>query len=191
VVGSAISRLLHFPLDVFLSQKLRAPGDPELAMGAITETGSIFLNRDIIRSLWVSPKELNDEIHIQRREIERRRRFYRGGRDLPAVKGRDLILIDDGVATGASFLAALKALRPLKPNSLIAAVPVGPSALIAPIERLADELVILEAVENFTAVAPYYESFSPMSDSEVIRILSFRQGWQGLNRIPVKSLRDR
>lgn len=182
IAAWALSRRLNLPLDVFISQKICAPEKPQLALGAVAETGSVFLNRVIMSSLDIPFSVKAELAHMAQQETEWRLLLYRGGRPLPAIAGRTIILVDDGVVTGATFLAAVEALVALMPKRLIAALPVGPAAAIAKIQRFVDELVVLERPVDFDSLASFYEEFRPVPDDEVLKKLSFRRGHEGLRR---------
>ena len=116
VVGYQLSLALHLPLDVFITRKIGAPGNPEYAIGAIAETGSHYLNQEAVSSFDLSQYELNRLIHAQENEIARRKDLYRQGRPLPQLTGRTVLLVDDGIATGSTFLASALAIRSLQPR---------------------------------------------------------------------------
>lgn len=171
-VGYRLSLALHLPLDVFITRKLGAPGNPEFAMGAITETGSVYLNQEAIRELGIPEHAIEKEAETQREEIRRRQKLYRKGGERASVSGRNVILVDDGVATGSTYLASIEALRRLNPARLIGALPVGPAETMARIRRLIDELVVLETPSPFYAVGEHYHEFSQIEDQEVISYLT-------------------
>lgn len=171
-VGYRISVALQAPLDVLITRKLGAPGNPELAMGALAETGAVFLNQEVIDLLGVSRSMLDREIEAQRVEIRRRQERYRGGRSLPPLSDRTVILVDDGIATGSTFFASVEAVHGLKPARLVGAVPVGPRNTIDQLRGRVDALVTLETPEVFFAVGNHYESFPQLEDDEVIRYLT-------------------
>jgi predicted phosphoribosyltransferase len=172
VVGHALSLALHLPLEVFLVCKIGAPGNPEYALGALAEIGPPWLNRQAMASLGVLPAMLNETIQAERGEMVRRQALYRGGRPLPPVAGRTVVLVDDGLATGATFLASVQALKGLGPKRLIAAIPVGPKETILEVEGLVDELVALLTPEPFYAVGNHYEDFTQVEDDAVLRALA-------------------
>lgn len=182
ITGSAVARALNLPLDVFLVQKLRAPGDPELAVGAVTETGSVYLLPPPPGEEAPPPGYLDNELKRQRMEIDWRRLLFRGGRPLPSLTGRIVIVVDDGVATGAAMMASLEALRPLSPKRLVAAAPVAPLGTAFAIEDMADEMVVLEAPERMRAVGDFYREFEPVSESAVLERLTLRRGVRGPRR---------
>jgi predicted phosphoribosyltransferase len=171
-VGYEVARALRAPLDVFLVRKLGVPGHPELAMGAIAEGGVEVLNDDLIRELGI-PQKLVQQIAVRERmELDRRDGLYRDGRPLPAVQGRIVILVDDGLATGSTMQAAATALRRLEPARVIVAVPVGAHDTCERLGRFADKVICLIAPEPFQAVGLWYDEFSQTSDDEVKRLLT-------------------
>ncbi len=171
VVGYEISLALRLPLDVLVVRKLGAPWNPELAMGALAETGYRHLNRDVIQSYNVSREELEAEMQHQQQEIDRRIDKYRQGRPLPPLNGRTVILVDDGIATGATFYAALAALLPMEPARRVAAVPVAPSRALGDLKQMVDEVLILQTPEWFLGISQFYEAFPQVEDEEVIACL--------------------
>lgn len=174
VVGFAMSTVLRLPLDVFLVRKLGAPGNPEYALGAVTETGTVRLNRhpdELAARLSLPDGYLDRVIQMEKEEIRRRQALYRGGRALPDLTGRTVLLVDDGLATGATFLASVEALKPLQVGRLVAAIPVGPPETLREVERQVNDIVWLLAPEPFSAVGNHYENFIQVEDEEVIACL--------------------
>lgn len=171
VVGYEISRELHLPLEVLVTRKLGAPGNPELAMGALSETGYRHLNPEVLLSFGVSSGQLEEEVQRQQQEIARRVERYRRGRPLSSMTGRSVILVDDGVATGATFYASVTALRTLSVRRLVAAIPVASSQVRSELLSNVDEVVILETPMSFAAIGQFYLDFSQVSDEEVIACL--------------------
>jgi putative phosphoribosyl transferase len=171
VVGYDISLELQLPLDVLITRKLGTPSNPELAMGALAETGYQHLNEDVIQGYDVSKAQLEEEILRQKKEIERRIRRYRDGRALPSLKGQTVILVDDGIATGATFFASLGALLKEEAAKVVAAVPVAPPRVVTEVKRLVDEVVVLHASEWFFGIGQFYEQFLQVADDEVIDCL--------------------
>jgi putative phosphoribosyl transferase len=171
VVAYEISLALHLPLDVLVTRKLGTPGNPELAMGALAETGYRHLNRDVLDSYDVPPRELEEEVHRQQREIARRIERYRQGHALPALAGWTVILVDDGIATGATFYASLAALREMKVGRLVAAVPVGPDRTQEDLRGLVEEVVILYTPASFYGIGQFYADFHQIDDGEVLACL--------------------
>ena len=173
-VGYAVSLALHVPMDVFLTRKLRAPGDPEYAIGAVTETGSVYLNphaRQVSDSLSASPDYLGNEIRAQKEEIARREILYRHGRPLPVLADRTIVLVDDGIATGATFIATIQDLRSRHVRRLVAGIPVGPLDTLRGIKPMVDELLVLMVPEPFFAVGNQYMDFRRVKDDDVVRYL--------------------
>ena len=171
-VAFEIASSLGLPLDVFLVRKLGVPGQAELAMGAIAAGGIEVLNEDLIRELDI-PRALVEQVAVRERlELERRDRAYRGGRGAPYVRDRHVLLVDDGLATGATMQAAILALRQHSPASIVVAVPVGPRDTCERLGRLADRVECLSMPELFQAVGVWYEAFDQTSDDEVRRLLS-------------------
>ena len=170
-VACEVARHLDAPLDLFLVRKLGVPGHPELAMGAIAEGGVEVLSDDLIRELAI-PHTLVEQIAARERlELDRRGRLYRGGRALPPVRDRVVILVDDGLATGSTMEAAIRALKQLVPARLVVAVPVGARETCERLGRLVDDLVCLTTPEPFQAVGLWYETFSQTTDEEVRALL--------------------
>ncbi|MGQ0567966.1 MAG: phosphoribosyltransferase [Armatimonadota bacterium] len=169
VVGREIADHLHVPIEVVVPRKLRAPFNPELAIGAVAESGAVFVEDELARG--IDGAYLEGEIAAQRREITRRVQVYRGGRPLPRLTGYAAIVVDDGIATGATMVAALRAVRQLEPSHLVAAIPVAPPDGIARLAKEADEVVCLEAPAVFHAVGQFYEEFNQVEDDEVRALL--------------------
>lgn len=171
VLGYDVSLALRVPLDVLITRKLGTPVNPELAMGALAETGYLHMNQDVIREYQVTKAQLDEETRRQQSEIDRRIRRYRGGRALPFLKGQTVILVDDGIATGATFFASLGALLKAETVRIIAAVPVAPPRVLTELKRLVDEVVVLHTSEWFFGIGQFYEHFSQVEDEEVITCL--------------------
>lgn len=172
VVAREVAASLQAPIDVIVPRKLRAPYNQELAVGAVAEGGAVFIDEEIARGIGAA--YLEQEIAVQRGEIARRVQVYRGTRRLPHLFGRTAIVVDDGIATGATMVAALRAVRALAPDRLVAAVPVAPPDGIARLAREADEVVCLAAPPVFHAVGQFYEDFTQVDDGEVVRLLAVR-----------------
>ena len=171
IVGCEISRALHIPLEVLVTRKLGAPGNPELAMGALSETGYRHLNPEVLLSFGVSSSQLEEEVQRQQLEISRRVERYRRGRPLPPMTGRNVILVDDGVATGATFYASIAALRTSNVQRLVAAIPVASHQVRGELLSKVDEVVILETPTSFAAIGQFYLDFSQVSDEQVVACL--------------------
>jgi putative phosphoribosyl transferase len=176
VVAAEVAGAIGAPLDVYITRKIGAPYNPELAIGAIASSGDVVLDEGLIGSLGVSPEYVQDETERQRREIERRLKKYRGNRPAQKLEGKTVLLIDDGIATGATTLAAIRALRKQKPAELILAVPVGPPDTVARLSEEVDKLVCLDTPPLFWAVGAFYVAFDQTSDEEVVQLLRESQG---------------
>ena len=170
-VGFAVAEVLHAPLDVFLVRKLGMPGEEELALGAIASGGVRVLNHDLIKYLRVSETVIEEVTRREAVELERRERLYREGRKPIPVQNRTVVLVDDGLATGASMLAAARALKPLGASRVIVAVPVGAQSTCDEFKREVDEIYCAATPHPFGAVGIWYEDFSQTSDDEVRRLL--------------------
>lgn len=177
VVAYEIAQALNVPLDVIITHKIPAPGNPEYAIGAVAENGETQLNHEEIRALSISRTYVDREIQVQMGEIERRKRLYRGGQPLPPLKGRTVIIADDGVATGYTMMAAIKAAKAEKPDKVIVAVPVGPPETIAQLARMADDVVVISTPTPFFAVGAFYRNFEQTSDQDVQQLLKRARGF--------------
>ncbi|MFN2622898.1 MAG: phosphoribosyltransferase [Chthoniobacterales bacterium] len=171
-VGYEIAIRLHLPLDVFVVRKLGVPGQRELAMGAIASGGVRVLNEEVLRAMPFAATAIAEVTAQETREVERRERDYRDGRPAPELEGRVVILVDDGLATGATMLAAIAALRQKDPEKIVVAVPVCPPETLDEIKRTADETVALFAPDWFRGVGQFYEDFAQLSDETVRDLLA-------------------
>jgi putative phosphoribosyl transferase len=171
VIGHEVSLALRVPLDVLLVRKLGTPANPELAMGALAETGYRHLNPDVITTYGVAVEQLEEEVGRQQQEIRRRIERYRGGRPLPSLKGKTVIVVDDGIATGATFYASLAALGHAGAARLVAAVPVAPPDAWHALNKKVDEAVILHTPTWFFGISQFYDRFPQVEDEEVIACL--------------------
>lgn len=179
VVAAPIARELKAPLDLILVRKIGVPYQPELAMGAIADAGKLITvrNEDIIQLAGVSEADFDAVVENERTEIERRREAYLGERARPEVRDRIAIVVDDGVATGATTRAALRAIRARRPKKLVLAVPVAPTDTLKDLRNEADDIICLEDHTHFGAIGFFYSDFRQVSDDEVIAVLSqFTQG---------------
>lgn len=171
-VAFEVARRLDAPLDVFLVRKLGVPGHEELAMGAIATGGARILNRDIIAELQISPTAIDHVTDAERRELARRESLYRDGRPEPPVVSRTVILVDDGLATGASMLVAVHALRALKPGKLVVAAPVASREAVSIMRGVVDDCVCVSTPEPFMGVGAWYANFRQTTDDEVRQLLA-------------------
>ena len=172
-VAAEVASALNAPLDLILVRKIGVPFEPELAMGAIVDGGSplVVRNEDVIRHAGVEEADFNAVCEVEFSEIERRRKRYIGARNRAKVEGRTAIVIDDGIATGATMRAALRATRMRKPKRLVLGVPVAPTENLVELRREADDVICLEDYEAFGAIGFYYADFRQVPDEEVIEIL--------------------
>jgi len=172
-VAAEIAAELGAPLDVILVRKIGVPTEPELAMGAVVDGGNpvIVRNEEVIRFTGMDEAEFKAVCDRELVEIERRRQRYFGSRQRIDLAGRTAIVVDDGIATGATTRAALRAIRMRKPSKLVLAIPVAPTETLASLRRDADEIVCLEDYEFFGAIGNYYQDFSQVGDEGVIKLL--------------------
>lgn len=171
-MASEVAHALHLPLDVFVVRKLGVPWQPELAMGAIASGGVPLMNSQIVHQFGISEQEVQDVVDRERRELERRERQYRGSRPPVDVHNRTVILVDDGLATGATMRAAVGALRNAGAEKIVVAVPVAAPDICDSFREIADDVICLVTPEPFHAVGLWYEDFSPTTDDEVSDLLA-------------------
>lgn len=184
-VAFEAAQSLNMPLDLMIVRKLGVPGHKELAMGAVATGGTKFLNPALIQN--ISEAALNSVVAKETKELERRERAYRGDRPVPAIEGRWIVLIDDGLATGATMRAAVSALRQQKPAGIVIGVPVAPPDTVEELREEADEVACLATPEPFIAIGKWYEDFAQTSDEEVGDLLARawrpadKESWEGRN----------
>jgi putative phosphoribosyl transferase len=166
-VAHEVAKALSAPLDVFVVRKLGVPLQPELAMGAIASGGVRVLNADVIRILDIPQETIEQVTRREQQELERRERAYRDGRPQVALANQQVILVDDGLATGSTMRAAVTAVRDLRPSKVIVAVPVGTPETCRELATIADEVVCVETPEPLEAVGMWYRDFSQTTDDEV------------------------
>jgi putative phosphoribosyl transferase len=171
-VAGGVCAALGAPLDLVIARKIGVPIQPELAMGAVAEGGEPVRNEDVIALVGVAEAEFAAVCARERREIERRRRRYVGERAPVDVAGRTAIVVDDGIATGATMRAALRAVRARRPAKVVLAVPVAPTSLLEALRADADDVVCLEEHEPFAAIGMFYRDFTQVTDEEVIELLA-------------------
>ncbi|GAB4522443.1 MAG: hypothetical protein Tsb0019_24230 [Roseibium sp.] len=169
-----VARALGAPMDLLLVRKLGVPAHPELAMGAVMDGSPpvVIRNEDVVRHAWVSGEEFNAVRDRELAEIERRRQRYLAGRPPVDVKGRIALIVDDGIATGATVKAAIAGLRKLGPEKIVIAAPVAPPDTVAELRQAADEVVILDEPVSFSAIGCFYHDFRQLSDDDVIALMS-------------------
>jgi putative phosphoribosyl transferase len=171
-VGSEVARALGAPLDVFLVRKLGLPGHEELAMGAIASGGIRLINEDVIQSYRVPDADIEAVTRVEQQELQRRERIYRDNRPLPSLNDRTVILVDDGLATGATMRVAVLAVREEGPSSIVVAVPVAAAETCDEFRTIVDDVVCAETPSPFYAVGLWYEDFSQTTDEEVHELLT-------------------
>ncbi len=172
VTAYEIAHALNLPLDIVVSRKIGAPFNPELAVGALTQEGDVHLNRSLMRSLKIKKEDLKQIIEDEKKEAQRRLKKYRGDRKPLELTDKTVIVVDDGIATGATMKSTIASIRKQKPKEIVVAVPVLPSEVLASIAKDVDKVVSLCVADDFMAVGQYYESFPQTTDEEVITLLS-------------------
>ena len=180
VVGYVIAKELNLPLDVIIPRKIGAPDNPELAIGAVAEDGTAILNDNLITYIGVSREYIKEERERQKHEIERRLKLYRQDASYPNLKCLDVIVVDDGIATGSTMKAALASVKNRGAASVTVAVPVGTPSTIKELKIIADRVVCPYTFEFFQAIGQFYTDFSQTPDEEVIKLL--RENKQNLTR---------
>lgn len=171
VVAYEIAKDLHLPLDILCPRKIGAPQNQEFAIGAITETGQGSFNEEVIKALGISSTYIQKEIEKQKHEADRRLKIFRGDRPALKVEGKEVILIDDGLATGLTMKAAIASLKEMNPSKIIVAIPVAPTDTAHEIKNAVDHFVCLLTSNNFYAVGQFYQIFDQTTDQEVIDLL--------------------
>jgi predicted phosphoribosyltransferase len=174
-VGYQLSLGLHLPLDVFITRKLGAPDNPEYALGAVGESGTVYLNPEAMAAYRLSQADIKTLVQAQQGEITRRQALYRQNRRFPVLTDHTVILVDDGIATGSTFFASVRSIRDLKPHRLVGAIPVGPGETIREVRAQVDELVVLATPDPFWAVGNHYVDFAQVGDREVVEYLNLAE----------------
>ena len=174
-VAAEVAAALNAPLDLFLVRKLGVPGQEELAMGAIAEGDVLVRNEDVVRALQIPTGLIYRTAQREARELARRQELYRGGRPRMALAGRTVLLVDDGLATGSTMRAAIRAARLQAPREIVVAVPVGAASTCAELAREADRCICLQTPEPLQAVGIWYHDFSQVSDEQVRDLLEAAQ----------------
>ena len=172
VVAYEVAKTLGLPLDVFVARKIGAPGNPELAIGAVASDGTVVLDELSISLMGVPKQYIEKEAERQKEEIRKRIQAYRGGREGYSLQGKIVILVDDGVATGATIIASLRAIKASNPSQTILAVPVAPPDTVEKLRREADKVICLYTPSPFWAVGAFYVNFEQISDEEVQALLA-------------------
>jgi putative phosphoribosyl transferase len=176
-VGFEVAKALHAPLDVIIVRKLGTPGQEELAMGAIASGGFRVLNEPIVRELGISESEIESVAAREQQVLEHRERLYRAGRAALGIRGRTVILVDDGIAKGTTTRVAIAALRAQRPSRIVVAVPVAPISTCEELRTEVDQVVCLSSPEPFFAIGQWYGDFSQTSDEEVCDLLQRAEEW--------------
>ncbi len=174
-VAYEVANALNLPLDIFIVRKLGVPGHEELAMGAIAANGTIIFNNAILQNLMLSETDIQQVIQAEQQELQRRELAYRGNRPLPDLTDKIIILVDEGIATGASIRAAIKALRQKNVQKIILAVPVAATDTVIELINLADEIICPLQSTAFYAVGAWYEDFTQTTDEEVFQLLKLHK----------------
>lgn len=171
VVASEVAKELGAQLDVVITRKIGAPGEPEYAIGAVTQDGEVVLDETAVKMLGIKGEYIDREAASQREEVRERLKRFRGENPFPPLKGKVVVIVDDGVATGSTVFAALMSVRAQAPASVVVAVPMGPAETISRLANEADRVVCLETPEPFFAIGQFYSDFPQVEDEEVKRIL--------------------
>ncbi len=171
IVAAEVARRLHVPLNVIVVRKIGAPGNPELAIGAIGESGEGVFNRELIAYLGVSPDALQHEVAIQKKNLQARLALYRGITKAPNLSGKVVILVDDGIATGASAHAAIQSVRSQSAKEIVLAVPVAAPQALSQLMPEVETVVCLYSPDAFEAVGEFYELFGQTTDEEIVALL--------------------
>jgi len=171
-VGWEVAKALTAPLDVFLVRKLGVPGWPELAMGALASGGGVVMNDNVVTGLHITDEQVRAAIDSETAELRRREQAYRGNRTGADPRGKIVVMVDDGIATGASMLAAVRAVRAIGPQSVVVAVPVGPQSVCRQLAQEADDVVCTTMPTAFEAVGQVYTDFHQITDDEVRELLN-------------------
>ncbi len=171
-VGYVVASKLSSPLEVTVPRKIGSPADPELAVGAVAEDGTIYIDEEVSKMIGIRDDWIRIEAERELQEVKRRIEVYRGGKPLPSLKGYTILLVDDGIATGATIIATARFLRKLEPEKLVIAAPVAPPEVVSKLSGEADDLRFVETPSPFFAIGQFYQDFSQLSDSQVLEYLS-------------------
>lgn len=171
VVGYEVAKSLNVPLDVIIPHKIGAPDNQELAIGAMTEDGTIILDKNLVAYIGVSQTYIKEESERQKQEIERRLKMYRQDEAYPNLSGREVVIVDDGIATGSTMKAALASVKNRGAKSVTVAIPVGPPSTIKELKNQADNVICLYTPAYFQAIGQFYVDFDQTTDEEVIELL--------------------
>ncbi|MEM2004194.1 MAG: phosphoribosyltransferase [Nitrososphaerota archaeon] len=176
IVGYVIAKKLHAELDVIVARKIGVPGNPELAVAAVAEGGELAIEEEVANIYGVSYEYIESQARKEVEEINRRLEKFRDKKRILEIKDKEVIVVDDGLATGTTMIAALKSVRKKLPKRLIAAAPVASKEAVGRVRTIADDVVVLYVPEDFYAIGEFYRDFSQVSDEEVIRYLASIRG---------------
>lgn len=174
VVANEVANILGAPLDVIVTRKISPPGEPEYALGAVTQEGEVIMDRQAAESLGAGPDYLEAEIAKKREEVRERTRKFRGDRPFPPLAGKVVVVVDDGIATGSSVGAAVMSLKKMKPSAIVVAVPVAPRDAVETLSDDGNRVVCLETPGPFFSIGEFYGDFEQVEDDEVREILDRR-----------------
>jgi putative phosphoribosyl transferase len=176
IVAREVAEALGAPLDVVVTRKIEAPGEPEYALGAVTQDGDVMMDRQAAESLGATPAYLDEQVRKKREEVKERMRRFRGAEPYPRLEGKTVIIVDDGIATGSSVSAAVLTVRKMKPKDVVVAVPVAPADAVETLSQDGYRVVCLETPGPFLAIGEFYGDFEQVEDGEVRRILDDSRG---------------
>jgi putative phosphoribosyl transferase len=178
VVANEVAKALGAPLDIVVTRKIGAPGEPEFALGAVTQEGDVIMDREAAESIGASPAYLEEEVKRKQDEVRERMRAFRGDAPYPGLEGKTVVVVDDGIATGSSIEAAIISVKRRSPKEIVVAVPVAPQDAMERLSGRGVKVVCLEKPWTFMAIGEFYHDFSQVGDPEVRRILeeSFSRG---------------
>ena len=171
VVADEVAKALGAPLDVVVTRKIEAPGEPEYALGAVTQDGEVIMDRQAAESLGATPDYLDEQVRTKREEVRERLRRFRGEEPYPSFEGKTVVIVDDGIATGSSVSAAVMSVRKGNPKEVVVAVPVAPADAVEALSQDGPRVVCLETPGPFLAIGEFYDDFEQVEDFEVKRIL--------------------
>ena len=176
VVANEVAKALGAPLDMVVTRKIEAPGEPEYALGAVTQDGEVIIDRQAAESLGATAAYLDDQVRRKRTEVKERLERLRGDAPYPPLEGRVVIIVDDGIATGSSVEAAVMSVKKRHPKEVVVAVPVAPSDAVETLSEDGTKVVALETPGSFLAIGEFYRDFAQVEDLEVKRILD--ENWR-------------
>lgn len=171
VVAGQVAKALGAPLDVVVTKKIEAPGEPEYALGAVTQEGDVMMDRRAAESLGATSSYLDEQVRVKREEVRDRMRMLRGDAPYPDLEGKTVVIVDDGIATGSSVSAAVMSVKKRKPKEVVVAVPVAPADAVQSLSEDGTKVVCLSAPGPFLAIGEFYADFNQVEDLEVKRIL--------------------